>query len=100
MSLTRRLRALEARVPKRRHHDLSHLTDRQLELVEESVSADGLWDRDFIGGLPPADCEELLAVFRSISASAYRQLREQFGIKLSPAAQERIEAIRTQKGAP
>lgn len=93
--LARRLRALEARLTKRRHHDLRHLTDRQLLLIEGSVAADGDWDRDYLGRLAPDGKKELLAAFRSISASAYRQLGELFGINLSLAAQDRDKALTT-----
>lgn len=94
MTLKNRIRAIEGRVPRQRFHDMSHLTDQQLELIETCVGIDGHWDRDAIARLPHRDVEALLSALRSLSGAAYAQLREAFDIRLSPAAQARIDALR------
>lgn len=69
----RRLAIVESRTPiPERRFDLSHLTLRQLEIMESCGDEDGHWDRDAIANLSPADAEALLAAFQSINGAAYR----------------------------
>lgn len=92
MTLKNRLRALESRLPRQRFHDMSHLTDRQLELIESCVDSKG-WDRDQISRLSQGDANDLLAALQSLSPSAYHEVRDHFSIPVAPATQARITGL-------
>ena len=79
--LSRRLEALERKLPcKPAFIDMSHLSDRQLEIIERCVTGNA-WDRDSIAALSDSEQSLLLAALKSLEgAGFYRAFCEKFGI--------------------